>query len=93
MAAGRKVMVKLKRGRAGKGAQRELQRHIEEVLRAASPQGLEIAPLFPEDEDTELAALFEVSLPDPESVERAIACLETDEEVEYAHEPAERKPF
>ena len=83
--APRIVMVKLRRKRV----QSEQRRHIEEVV---GGDALGVEPLFPDDDEPEFATIFEVRLPDAASVNRALECLEQDDEVEYAHEPAGRKP-
>jgi hypothetical protein len=49
--------------------------------------------LFPGDEEQNLASLFEVELDDSVSLNQALAALNSDEDVEYAHLPQSRKAF
>lgn len=49
-------------------------------------------PLFPGDEDEQLSTVFEIYLRDPSEAKAIARELAEKEEVEYAHEPAERAP-
>ena len=54
---------------------------------------LEVAePLFPGEEEPELGSLFQVKLRDRSNVPDVLGQLSVEQDVEYAHEPAERRP-
>lgn len=48
--------------------------------------------LFPETDDAELSTLFEIYLKDAKRAKSIVKKLEQQDEVEYAHEPADREP-
>ncbi len=79
------VIVKLRRFRA----QFEQQRSIRDLV------GKELVgaePVFGDSDEPELATLFEVRVRRGADVQRVIDRLLKDDEVEYAHVPAERRP-
>jgi hypothetical protein len=49
--------------------------------------------LFPGGKGAELGSLFEVTLRDARAVDRVIASLTRDQDIEYAHVPAGRQPL
>lgn len=52
-----------------------------------------VEPVFPGDDSDELGAVFEVRLNNFANSQRILHELETLDEIEYAHEPAKRKPI
>jgi hypothetical protein len=84
--ADRKVlMVKFARG----GDPAEQRERIRKLVGESSVE--DASQVFPDDSDEELATLFEVVLSERASVEEAKASLDGDQEIEYTHEPAEKK--
>jgi hypothetical protein len=81
---GNVVIVKL-RNKGDRGTQKRL---IEKLVGAALAAA---EPLFPDDDEPDLCTLYEVRLRENASTERALETLAGNPEVEYAHEPAERK--
>ena len=65
--------------------QRELEQWIGKPLAKSNP-------LFPGDDDEELSTIFEIYLHDPSEAKAIAKQLSEKEEVEYAHEPADRAP-
>ncbi len=53
----------------------------------------EARPLFPGENEPELALLFEVDLRQKASLKRALHSLNKDKQIEYAHVPAARRPL
>ena len=54
---------------------------------------LKVEPLFPDDDEPDLATLYQVDLCDDADVDEIAGRLCHEDDVEYAHEPAERKPI
>jgi hypothetical protein len=79
------VIVKL-RHPGDRGAQARL------IAKLVGEDLAEAAPLFPDDDEPDLCTLYEVRLREDASPRRVRECLERDPAVEYAHEPAERRP-
>ncbi len=51
-----------------------------------------VEPIFPGDESEDLACLFEVQLHEDAGAKELLSELEDLDEIEYAHEPSERRP-
>lgn len=64
---------------------------LEEILGRAAIQHLE--PLFPGDPDPTVAGLYTLELAPSVSATAALAALQDDEHVQYAHTPATRQPM
>ena len=79
------IMVKFRKSADQSARQRELEKWIGNQLAKSKP-------LFPEDDDDELSTMFEIYLHDPCAAKAVANELAEKEEVEYAHEPAERSP-
>ncbi|HEY0874597.1 MAG TPA: hypothetical protein VGD94_14085 [Vicinamibacterales bacterium] len=65
------------------------ERRIAQIVGA---DAVDARPLFPGDTLPDLATLYQVRLPDTASVDRVLAALRREPDVEYAHVPAGRTP-
>lgn len=79
------VMVKFRRADDPARQQAVLREHLGRRL-------VRVRQLFPGDAEEALATIFEVVVRDGGSLGPLLASLQGDERVEYAHEPAERRP-
>jgi hypothetical protein len=79
------IMLKFRKSADQAARQRELEKWIGKQLAKSKP-------LFPGDEDDELSTIFEIYVHDPSEAQAIANELAEREEVEYAHEPAERAP-
>ena len=64
----------------------------EQLSRLMGDEFAEVEPLFPDDEEPELASLFQVRLRRADRLTALVDDLAATEDVEYAHAPAERAP-
>jgi len=53
----------------------------------------QVDALFPDSDEPQLATMFELRLKDDASVKQVLDKLSRDDEIEYAHEPEERRPL
>lgn len=81
----RVVIVKFRQMRALSERQRSIRALVGKDL-------IEAEALFPDSDEPELATLYEVRLREDVNVKRVVENLLQDDEVEYAHVPAERGP-
>ncbi len=79
------IMVKFVDCRDLSERQRQIQKWVGNDL-------LDASPLFPDADDAELSTLFEIRLKDGSERELIIERLSQQDEVQYAHRPAEREP-
>jgi hypothetical protein len=82
----RKVMVKLRVAADASQTSKRI------AKRTASKGVRQIRPLFPEEVESDLATLYEFDLAPDASASDVLKELQNDEDVEYAHLPAERTP-
>jgi hypothetical protein len=78
------IMVKFNAAASNSARQREIQSWVGDDLVVAKP-------LFPDADDEDLSTLFQVDVKENCQAQRVVEMLLKQKEVEYAHQPAERK--
>ena len=62
------------------------------LLELAGDESASVEPLFPGEEEPELGSLFQLTVDARTDLKGLLAALDREDEVEYAHEPATRRP-